>query len=1663
MRSSRPLSQRTSKTKSLASIKSCFSKISKRNLGKSSKKREKPQDFPQKTEDFQRELLGIEAAFAEKLGVLQSFEDELRSFFANSAYNDSVFLEDYEVFLQKSLAFVKTFWRNQWKIEEIQEFLSRIPRFPPNKLAIRLENMIFRTKELEISIGNSENSDKKLEIFKEVLNSESFRYLYTDSFNEIIDFYGKFKLFCKKLEIFLVLDAKISLNSFIIAEKNEVYENLFEYLLDLFEISELPIIKKSGNSQFIQLFQVLSLENLEELFEESEVFASNCWEIREIREKLRKKLQKSRTLQTALTDIFERKPKEITGKYTIGEIQGLFAENNVFLPVFERIHEKKLEKSSQTRAFLQKSLHEKSKSLEEMQKNESLLLLNYEREAVQEVFEVFFVEKLSEDVLKKLVFHYEVFKKLGLQQKHAKVFETLKDFANLFEFLLKLKEILQSNALFFKGKAANASFEESLELFSQDFFEKLFLKADFRRDLAKLHELVATFCHFRDQKIAKVLCFWRCFHWLWETEAVMSRTKGLSPEEISALHENLQAIFRDFAQSQPVEVESLLNSHYIYEKFARFYEDFEHWMQLYAEKIVKPLISEERIAEAKLEETREIVRFLKEKYKNLNLQFELAKKRVEDFEVLTQGSLICKGFYESFKGIAPGKRSYDIEKIRILHEFERSCALTRIFPYFDKIHETHNYYQNISQEIIEIKKTFNEKKLNFSKLVILQLHSKENNIIMTENVAFSREIYESYERKIRTCAQIEEMLAVLKKIRFTIKNYKDLLRQSFEMTGLLASTVQKLTREKSISGVSFDNALDFLSSLVYLRNDLVRKPLFFCKEILEFAALEWSFSAKSLLEGWIAYSPGAELLNFLVKTLRNRGKSQRCKEITGNLIENSGNPREITEENSREIEGVNLAGNSIEKSRNPREITGNSREITGNAREFAGNSREITGNSKEIPPFLVNEMSLWERVLSDGEALEEKFKEFDCFDEDLLAEMRARLGKVQEIREKVRKIKSVKAFLLENIEEFFQQSFENGVFSAQCQEFREKRRVLLGNMPQVRELLSELNETRIFLKEDTDFLLDLRKKLEEIEKSLKILKRNLRKHFENECHRTIPQDLVLNVFKSLYSSPFLLENQEIVDSLASLAAFFEEKAPLLEKNPQETVRLLEIYDKNPLFFAKFEPLLSDFKEILFLKRQVFEEMRSDYAENAEKARQLCENMGDLIEIADFDDSCLSFSWEDVEKLEEKLNKRAFFRVLEDFDALSLELLSRKCRILEEISFNKRPKAFFAVTRGFLKGILKRMGELLQRNREKCRDFLPNYKENLAFLEKFVKKIDNELAKIARNVLQDASIRGKIKESAQFFGKCVDISKEILWICSFSEAELVSFIRKIEAGVEEIEGIEENQGNSQAIEEDRKENDRKISENANKINENRQITKTFQSIFKRDLALTANKAKPKAKVRKTAEFFEEKAAEIQENPEEKREKDEESEKIREELLANFKTREEKLDFSAIERERARSVQLLIQLLAENAYISEEFNSNLACSRLETQIFKKYNEINEKYRRDMIELMDLLAALKRNPSYSAQLFSDQKKLCLEMIQEIANELLGSANAAGKNPKKNAEFLEESIGTARNLEENPQEMEEKANVFEETRDIVGILARVKDVFIRESEVFFIEDDEE
>ena len=57
-------------------------------------------------------------------------------------------------------------------------------------------------------------------------------------------------------------------------------------------------------------------------------------------------------------------------------------------------------------------------------------------------------------------------------------------------------------------------------------------------------------------------------------------------------------------------------------------------------------------------------------------------------------------------------------------------------------------------------------------------------------------------------------------------------------------------------GIGCEKALEILTLIITLRNDVIKKPIFFDESACELRDYEWSFNAMVLLEGWLAFGVG---------------------------------------------------------------------------------------------------------------------------------------------------------------------------------------------------------------------------------------------------------------------------------------------------------------------------------------------------------------------------------------------------------------------------------------------------------------------------------------------------------------------------------------------------------------------------------------------------------------------------------------------------------------------------------------------------------------------------------------------------------------------------------------------------------------------------------------
>ena len=1500
-------------------------------------------------EVFRKKILEVESQLLEKEVQLAAAGQELEDFLGRP-YEESLIVSEFEQFLRQAVSVMRKYWNLLFRKEEIHEILGKIGSDgwdidESNAVVSRLTQQLNKLRDFE---GDFDACPlwRRHQFFQRLYQGKFL--VFSEKMEDVSEEYIKYRIFRKKLEVFLVLDEKIDLASFVFQNSTKAYEDLHDYLFDVIDLSELPVIShmNSSGKEKILLFEQQSFEVLETLLSQARSFCPNINEPQEegaaepirVREFLAEKRDAAVKLESLLSNYINKPTKDTGDAGSFAELKSLCKKSNVFLRVFTRIYEKKLERKE---SFFAAQLKPATKTNEKPGPNEALLIENYARETSQELFELLSLTKLSYGVLSALSQHYDNFIRLKIEG-YPKEKKLLGQMSGLVKFLEALKGM-------FREFKELKDMQEFLDLPGFGLlFERQFFRLELGLDaLRKTGDLLTDFPIrlIRDQGIIDKILYFRAFLWLKEEEAFGAQTKPKRLSEVSLLQDGLEKLKQDF----PGIIEPLLGPHYLYKEFNAFSQRFTTFFSLYHNRILAPLAYKEPLELETHEDfllLRHDLQFLRSEAKALHLEFEVGLKHIEDFEILAResektGVLLAK--VKEGSGLA-------VDQVRTAHEFSRNCKLTALFPYFEKSKETAGFYQAALQQLVEIKKVFNEKKLRYTKLIVLQLHCREGNCVASEHVGFELGLYADFMQKVKGKLEIERLLELLARQKFNVRNYKEILKQSFQITSALQENIRSFLSRRKIEDLDSSNAVEVLSEIIALRNELVRKPAFFCDEMALFSCFEFRFQAMSLLQGLVSYGSKA--------------------------------PEPL-----------------IDK---PQSL------------------------------FLMNSIELWRETLNSGTGLLNLYESNETEEvrdelqrvKSAVQQIEERLSRLEGLREPIKQLRAFQQFLLEQAEGFFEEVLLNG-FSDKTKDFLTRRQGFLDWTADFQQLAKDVLDTHILVSEDLEFLKDLHRKSEEITRSLNIINQTVKKSVKGMVHRSLPSDLVINVFRSLHSSPFKFpKSEELLNRLISMIRRFKDRAS--RQDPGECLDILRLYSDNPIFLPEFEPLLSDLKE--------FEFVRNRLLEAKEPEKPISQDEDDVIEIEEEDEEP-EFSWEDCEELGKKLHKREFYREVEGFDVAVKELWGRKLKIMEQISFNRRPKAFFQVTREDLR-VLAVEGEGFMR----IMDQDEGVKKNMAFLKRFISKVNGELLRIARTVLSNRESIGQIKESSQVFAKCVDLSNEIQKIVEMSEGELRIFVNRAENNEsfrERLDVLEEKPNNQE-------ENKNKPSEET-KITENQPAKnfKTFQSMFsKPNKPAPAKRGRPGQNQKKPAadqepipqvvdsEITEQKQQEPQSNPDQ--------------VLELFKSRKvDRGNLVLVERERARSVELLTDCLQKNPHLPSEYSFKWVASRLEAQLFRRYTEAGEKYRRAMIELMDVLQDLARQVGWTGRLLKDEKAVSLEELLMKRAEI--------KRPLEEKKMITEEKET----------MEMNGEVMQEEEDLEGLMELIREEFQRDKEVLLVEEE--
>lgn len=263
--------------------------------------------------------------------------------------------------------------------------------------------------------------------------------------------------------------------------------------------------------------------------------------------------------------------------------------------------------------------------------------------------------------------------------------------------------------------------------------------------------------------------------------------------------------------------------------------------------------------------------------------------------------------------------------------------------------------------------------------------------------------------------------------------------------------------------------------------------------------------------------------------------------------------------------------------------------------------------------------------------------------------------------------------------------------------------------------------------------------------------------------------------------------------------------------------ILEEYSILPVKIESIELLLKKVNEARFLLDEVNLFLLTD-----EKSSFVTKNINeDIIEIEDpIIDELL---WEKISNFERRIKFNEILQISKDAKKLLKILWNKKIDFVEYlISIGK--SANFILSKSDLVGIYTcgKEFEKLEDEEEETENLI----KNLFFLEKLMRKLNDEEIKVAKSILKDVSLKHKLKDKTTIFCKLFDFSEEIKSLTDKNEIELLNHIAKLEnTGIWHF--FQNNFKNNITTTEE--EEEKAINEKNLAITN----TKTFKSMFKKE--------------------------------------------------------------------------------------------------------------------------------------------------------------------------------------------------------------------------------------
>ena len=417
---------------------------------------------------------------------------------------------------------------------------------------------------------------------------------------------------------------------------------------------------------------------------------------------------------------------------------------------------------------------------------------------------------------------------------------------------------------------------------------------------------------------------------------------------------------------------------------------------------------------------------------------------------------------------------------------------------------------------------------------------------------------------IMTYEQAKNLIEELNKVKINVKAQKDILVKYKSRTELFGKNCEKLYSDRNLNNLSESNIMEYLSSMIVSRNDLIFSDVLSGAIVNDYRCYEWTLNAITIQKGYLTFlAEGYQNSGGLDKYLKGYN-SKKC--LLSKHVMND--PKLLSD--------LYYEGKAMEK---------------------------LLMNSRFYNKFILDDLNLTIQTIDriKNQASNLKYKEVqsqNAVDDVLDALERDKNYRVimKTQRMLLLKMNDIEQLIMEIIEKKINLDFEYNLFNnfkGDCMIFQKEISNYKRKARNFFENKSNNKDTRInykFINDITERILAFPINLEEDEDFIFILITMAQyfkekfKDFSKFCKNQCQREEFLNHYIAQYNKvPFFIEE---IRNFSKSSIFFREIDQILKKNQENPDSLENLYEKYKRYFKKLDKDIENshfFQGIDFIK------------------------------------------------------------------------------------------------------------------------------------------------------------------------------------------------------------------------------------------------------------------------------------------------------------------------------------------------------------------------------------------------------------------------------------------------------------------------------------------------